>query len=234
MVSSDPKLAPVITIDGPGGAGKGTLARLLARELGFHFLDSGALYRVLALAADNHGIAVEDNTALGVLAEHMDVQFKVNDVQFSPEIILEGEVVTQAIRQEYVGQLASKVAANPTVRQALLSRQQSFREPPGLVADGRDMGTVVFKDAVLKVFLTASVQERAQRRYKQLKDDGSDVSLARLEEAIYARDVQDMNREVAPLKAAEDALLVDSTHLSIDGVFQQVLNIARQRLAVLK
>lgn len=234
MLSSDSKTVPVITIDGPGGAGKGTLARLLARELGFHFLDSGALYRVLALAVDNHGIAVDDNAALGVLAEHMDVQFKVNDVQFAPEIILEGEVVTQAIRQEYVGQLASKVAANPTVRQALLSRQYSFREMPGLVADGRDMGTVVFKDAILKVFLTASVQERAQRRYKQLKDDGSDVSLARLEEAIYARDVQDMNREVAPLKPAEDALVIDSTHLSIDGVFQQVLNIARQRLALLK
>lgn len=233
-MSSDPKKAPVITIDGPGGAGKGTLARLLARELGFHFLDSGALYRVLALAADNHGIVLEDDAALGVLAEHMDVQFKVNDAQLAPEIVLEGEVVTQAIRQEYVGQLASKVAANPVVRRALLSRQYSFREAPGLVADGRDMGTVVFQDAILKVFLTASVQERAQRRFKQLKTDDSDVSLARLEEAIYARDMQDMNREVAPLKPADDALVIDSTHLSIEGVFQQVLDIAKQRLALLK
>ena len=231
MVKKEFKAAPVITIDGPGGAGKGTISQLLAKELGFHFLDSGALYRVLALSVDNHGIDLDDEKALGVLAEHMDVQFKATDPESPAEIVLEGEVVTQAIRQEHVGQLASRVAATPVVRSALLARQRSFRENPGLVADGRDMGTVVFTDATLKVFLTASVKERAQRRYMQLKESGNDVSLPRLEEAICARDEQDTNRAIAPLKPAVDALMVDSTNLSIDEVFQRVLDATKQRLS---
>ena len=231
MVKNEFRGAPVITIDGPGGAGKGTISQLLAKELGFHFLDSGALYRVLALSVDNHGIDLDDEKALGVLAEHMDVQFKATDPESPAEIVLEGEVVTQAIRQEHVGQLASRVAATPVVRSALLARQRSFREKPGLVADGRDMGTVVFTDATLKVFLTASVKERAQRRYMQLKESGNDVSLPRLEEAIRARDEQDTNRAIAPLKPAADALMVDSTNLSIDEVFQRVLDATKQHLS---
>ena len=230
MAKKESKIIPVVTIDGPGGAGKGTISQLLAKELGFHLLDSGALYRVLALSVDNHGIGLDDEEALGVLAEHMDVQFSAADPESPAEIVLEGEVVTQAIRQEHVSQLAAKVAAMPLVRSALLTRQRCFREPPGLIADGRDMGTVVFTDATLKVFLTASPEERAQRRYLQLKKSGNDVSLPRLEAAIRARDEQDTNRIIAPLKPADDALILDSTDLSIDQVFKQILDATKQRL----
>lgn len=230
MAKKESKIIPVVTIDGPGGAGKGTISQLLAKELGFHLLDSGALYRVLALSVDNHGIGLDDEEALSVLAEHMDVQFNADDPKSPAEIVLEGEVVTQAIRQEHVGLLASKVAAMPLVRSALLARQRCFKEPPGLIADGRDMGTVVFSDATFKVFLTASPEERAQRRYQQLKKSGNDVSLPRLEAAIRARDEQDTNRTIAPLKPADDALVLDSTELSIDQVFQQILDATKQRL----
>jgi CMP/dCMP kinase len=215
------ELAPVITVDGPGGAGKGTLCQLLAEKLEWHLLDSGAIYRVLALAALHHNVALDDETGLMPLAAHLDVQFPVVDGQI--KTILEGEDVSRSIRTEQVGEAASKVAAFPRVREALLRRQRAFRAKPGLIADGRDMGTVVFPDAQVKIFLDASAEERAQRRLKQLQDKGFDVSFDRLLSEIQARDDRDRNRSVAPLKAADDALVIDSTHLSIAEVLDKVL-----------
>lgn len=209
--------APVITVDGPSGSGKGTLCALLARQLGWNLLDSGALYRLLAFAAGNHGIDLTNEEALKQLAAHLDVQF------IDKRIILEGEEVTEAIRNEQVGAGASMVASLPAVREALLQRQRAFREMPGLVADGRDMGTVVFTDAPLKIFLTASAQERARRRYLQLKAKGDDVNLASLLDEIRARDERDTQRAVAPLKPAADAILLDSTELSIEQVLERIL-----------
>ncbi|WP_312935553.1 (d)CMP kinase, partial [Stutzerimonas nitrititolerans] len=179
---------PVITIDGPSGSGKGTVAALLAGKLGWKFLDSGALYRLLAFAARNHGVDLTNEEALKVLAAHLDVQFDAAVSGHGMRIVLEGEDVTEAIRNEVVGAGASQVAALPVVREALLQRQKAFREAPGLVADGRDMGTVVFPDATLKIFLTASAEERARRRYLQLKAKGDDVNLASLLDEIRARD----------------------------------------------
>lgn len=213
---------PVIAIDGPSGAGKGTIAQLLANKLGFHLLDSGALYRLLALSAKSHGVDTANEEALKVLAEHMDVQFEAYDKGY--RIILEGEEVTNAIRNEEIGRLASQIAVFPGVRGALLSRQRVFREKPGLIADGRDMGTVVFPDATLKIFLTASPQERAKRRFKQLKQKGYSGSLGRLAEDIRARDEQDANRAVAPLVPAEDAVVIDSTELTVEGVFLRIMD----------
>lgn len=215
---------PVITIDGPSGSGKGTVAALLAAKLGWNFLDSGALYRLLAFAARNHGVDLTNEEALKLLAAHLDVQFGASKGGDGMHIVLEGEDVTQAIRNEQVGAGASQVAALPVVREALLQRQMAFREPPGLVADGRDMGTVVFPDAPLKIFLTASAEERARRRYLQLKDKGDDVNLASLLDEIRARDERDTGREVAPLKPADDAVQLDSTHLSIEQVLGQILS----------
>lgn len=209
--------APVITVDGPSGSGKGTLCALLARQLGWNLLDSGALYRLLAFAAGNHGIALTNEEALKQLAAHLDVQF------IDKRIILEGEEVTEAIRNEQVGAGASMVASLPAVREALLQRQRAFQEMPGLVADGRDMGTVVFTDAPLKIFLTASAEERARRRYLQLKAKGDDVNLASLLDEIRARDERDTQRAVAPLKPAADAILLDSTELSIEQVLERIL-----------
>ncbi|MGE8297690.1 MAG: (d)CMP kinase [Pseudomonas sp.] len=209
--------APVITVDGPSGSGKGTLCALLARQLGWNLLDSGALYRLLAFAAGNHGIDLTNEEALKQLAAHLDVQF------IDKRIILEGEEVTEAIRNEQVGAGASMVASLPAVREALLQRQRAFREMPGLVADGRDMGTVVFTDAPLKIFLTASAEERARRRYLQLKAKGDDVNLASLLDEIRARDERDTQRAVAPLKPAADAILLDSTELSIEQVLERIL-----------
>ncbi|UPQ81155.1 (d)CMP kinase [Pseudomonas knackmussii] len=215
---------PVITIDGPSGSGKGTVAALVAAKLGWNFLDSGALYRLLAFAARNHGVDLTNEEALKVLAAHLDVQFGAGKGGQGMQIVLEGEEVTQAIRNEQIGAGASQVAALPVVREALLQRQKAFREPPGLVADGRDMGTVVFPDAPLKIFLTASAEERARRRFLQLKDKGDDVNLASLLDEIRARDERDTQREVAPLKPADDAIQLDSTNLSIEQVLGQILS----------
>jgi len=217
-------LAPVITIDGPSGSGKGTVCSRLARQLGWHLLDSGALYRLLALAAGRHGIALDNEAALQTLAANLDVQFvAAQDGMHGQRILLEGEEVGDELRTEHAGAGASQVAALPAVRSALLQRQRDFRVAPGLVADGRDMGTVVFVDAPLKIFLTASAEERARRRYLQLKDKVSGVNLTSLLEEIRARDERDTQRSVAPLKPASDAILLDSTELSIEQVLERIL-----------
>ena len=214
--------APVITIDGPSGSGKGTVAGILARELGWRLLDSGALYRLLAFNACNHGVDLANEELLKALAAHLDVQFIAAEPGRLQQIILEGEDVSHVIRTETVGAGASKVAALPAVRDALLQRQRAFREAPGLVADGRDMGTVVFPDAPLKIFLTASAEERARRRYLQLKGKDETVSLSSLLDEIRARDERDTQRAVAPLKPAADAIVLDSTTLSIEQVLQRI------------
>ncbi|OLU17295.1 cytidylate kinase [Pseudomonas sp. PA1(2017)] len=224
--------APVITIDGPSGSGKGTVAGLLAKQLGWNLLDSGALYRLLAFCAGNHGVDLANEESLKLLAAHLDVQFLAAGDGKPQRIILEGEEVTDAIRNEQVGAGASQVAALPAVREALLQRQRAFREAPGLVADGRDMGTVVFSDAPLKVFLTASAEERANRRYLQLKAKGDNVNLASLLDEIRARDERDTQRAVAPLKPAADAIQLDSTELSIEQVLERILSeVANRDLA---
>ncbi|TBR45092.1 (d)CMP kinase [Marinomonas agarivorans] len=214
--------APVITIDGPSGAGKGTVSKIIAEKLDWYFLDSGALYRLLALAVSHHGMKMDDAETLKVLAEHLDVQFKQGESK-DTEIILEGEVVTQAIRTEEVGNNASKLAAIPAVREGLLLRQQAFAQEPGLVADGRDMGTVVFPDAEIKVFLTASPEERARRRVEQLKAKGESVNIDELIETIKERDERDANRAISPLVPAVGAIIVDSTTKSIEQVVDMIL-----------
>ncbi|GAC12873.1 (d)CMP kinase [Aliiglaciecola lipolytica] len=224
------QVSPVITIDGPSGAGKGTLSALLAKSLGWNFLDSGAIYRVLAIAAIHHQIEPDDEDALLPLASSLDVSFITSEK--GSKIILEGEDVTYEIRTEEVGSIASKVASLPRIREALLRRQRAFREEPGLVADGRDMGTVVFPNAEAKIFLTASADERAQRRYNQLKDKGHDVNIARLLSDIKARDERDANRSVAPLVPADDALVLDSTHLNVEQVLEKVKEFVGSKLSV--
>lgn len=220
---------PVITIDGPSGAGKGTVARIVAEQLGWHLLDSGAIYRVLAVAAQHHNISVDDEASLLPVAAHLDVQFQICS-EGEGKVILEGEDVSNAIRTEEIGALASKVAAFPRVREALLRRQRAFKVAPGLVADGRDMGTVVFTQAPIKVFLTASAEERAQRRFNQLNEKGFDVKIGRLLDDIRLRDERDQNRKVAPLIAAEGALIIDSTELSIDEVVSKILSFSNEKL----
>ncbi|MEE3636780.1 (d)CMP kinase [Pseudomonas sp. FFUP_PS_473] len=216
--------APVIAIDGPSGSGKGTVAGLLSKRLGWNLLDSGALYRLLAYAAGNHGVDLTNEELLKALAAHLDVQFIAASDGQPQRIILEGDDVSDVIRNETVGANASKVASLPAVRDALLQRQRAFQESPGLVADGRDMGTVVFPDAPLKIFLTASAEERARRRYLQLKAKGDDVSLSSLLDEIRARDERDTQRAVAPLKPAPDAIQLDSTELSIEQVLERIMS----------
>jgi len=222
--------APVITIDGPGGAGKGTIARLLAQKLGWNLLDSGVLYRVTALAADKQGVALDDATGLHMIARGLDVHFSAT-ADSEMRIWLANEDVTDAIRSEQCGNAASQVAVVPAVRAALLQRQREFRRPPGLVADGRDMGSVVFPDAEVKIFLTASVEERAQRRYKQLREKGIDANLLKLAEQIKERDARDTGRSAAPLQAAPDAYRLDTTGLNIDEVLQRILSIVHESIA---
>ena len=217
-------LPVVITIDGPSGSGKGTVAGMLATKLQWQLLDSGALYRVLALAADKHAVPLDHEDALEVLAVGLDVEFVVDVESNSQRILLENQDVTDQIRNETVGAHASQIAALPGVRAGLLRRQQEFRQAPGLIADGRDMGTVVFADAPLKVFLTASAEERARRRYLQLKDKGETVTLTSLLEEIRARDERDTNRSIAPLKPADDAIILDSTTMTIEQVLERILS----------
>ncbi len=210
-------MTPVITIDGPSGSGKGTISQLVAERLGWHLLDSGAIYRVLGLAADRAGITAQQPAELAALARSLELSFQ------GGRVLLGDEDVSQLIRTETAGNAASKVAALPQVRTALLDWQRAYAKVPGLVADGRDMGTVVFPDAAVKIFLTASAQERALRRYKQLKGKGLDANLARLVAEIQERDDRDQNRSVAPLKAPAAALEIESTSLSIEEVLKRVL-----------
>ncbi|NOI02125.1 (d)CMP kinase [Vibrio kanaloae] len=224
-----PSQSPVITVDGPSGAGKGTLCMLLADKLGFHLLDSGAIYRVLALAAIHHGVDTESEEALVPLATHLDVQFIAEGDLV--KVILEGEDVSGELRKEETGMAASKVAALPRVREALLRRQRAFSSAPGLVADGRDMGTVVFPEAEAKIFLDASAEERASRRLKQLQQKGLDVKFDDLLSEIQVRDDRDRNRPVAPLRPAEDALVLDSTSMNIEQVVEKALHYIESKLA---
>ncbi len=219
---------PVITIDGPSGSGKGTVSRRVADSLGWHLLDSGALYRLVALAAGQGGVDLADEAALARVARDMRVKF-ATDGSGGEQVLLEGSDVTAQLRSEKAGNAASRVAAVPAVRQALLERQQQFAEPPGLVADGRDMGTVIFRRAQLKIFLTAAPEERALRRYKQLKDKGLDVSLAALSREVAERDARDAGRKVAPLAAAGDAIILDSTGIDAEEVVCRILRLARER-----
>jgi cytidylate kinase len=217
---------PVITIDGPSGSGKGTVSRAVAKALGWSLLDSGALYRLVALGGRRASISLDDGAALGQLAGRFNIRFDSNES--GEELVwLDGQDVTRAIRTEEAGSDASKVAALPVVRAALLDRQRRFAVPPGLVADGRDMGTVVFPHADLKIFLTASPAERALRRYKQLKEKGVAANLAALSLEIAERDRRDSTRTASPLVASADAAMLDTTGMSVDGVIGRVLELAR-------
>jgi cytidylate kinase len=211
---------PVITVDGPGGSGKGTIAMRLAEQLGWHFLDSGALYRLVAVAAMDRNVSVDDEEALGKVARSLDVNFGISEEGMV--VLLDGNYITGRLRSESVSIFASRIAAFPLVRSALVVRQRAFRKLPGLVADGRDMGTVIFPDAKLKIFLTASAEARAERRYKQLKEKGESVNLTRLFQDIKLRDERDSTRAVSPLRPAEDAHVIDSTELSINEVLQEI------------
>lgn len=215
---------PVITIDGPSGTGKGTLAHRLAQHLKWHLLDSGAIYRVLAFAALVQEVDLEDEDRLAEFAPHLDVQFN-SDNPMSPKILLDNQDVTEEIRNETAGDAASRIAQYPMVRQSVLAWQRAFRTPPGLIADGRDMGTVVFPDAELKIYLDAGPEIRAQRRYKELLDRGINVSLDAVFSELKMRDQRDTSRLTAPLKPAEDAVIIDTTDLDRDAVFEHVLSL---------
>jgi len=219
---------PVLAVDGPSGSGKGTVCRLLAQRLGWRLLDSGALYRLAALAGQQAGLAQDDQGGHARLARLLDIRFE-SEAGGAERILLAGEVVTDLVRSETAGMGASRVAAWPALRAALLDRQRDFARPPGLVADGRDMGTVVFPGAPLKIFLTASAEERARRRYNQLKDKDSGVSLAALSREVEARDRQDATRAVSPLRPAEDAITIDSTRLTAAEVVERIWQFGSER-----
>lgn len=221
---------PIITVDGPSGSGKGTLCARLAHYFSWHFLDSGALYRLVGLAAWQRCIDFADHQALSQLAEQLDVQFIAQPLQV--QVVLEQQDVTQQIRTEAVAGYASCVAAIQPVRDALLKRQRDFAQQPGLIADGRDMGTVIFPQAVLKIFLTASAQARAQRRVQQLQQAGQPMDYEQVLQDIQARDHRDMNRHSSPLKPAADAYLIDSTALSAEAVFWRIVGYAKERSLV--
>ncbi|MGB5445732.1 MAG: (d)CMP kinase [Psychromonas sp.] len=215
-------------MDGPSGSGKGTVCHILAQKLQWHLLDSGALYRILAFAALQKKVSLDDQKSLADLALNLDVAFQSNGA--GVDTLLSGENVGDKLRTEVVGQAASQVASLPVVRDALLARQKAFNKAPGLIADGRDMGTVVFPDAAVKIFLDASAEERAARRFNQLQSKGFSVSIAQILSEIKERDFRDRNRPVAPLKPAEDALVIDSTSLTIDEVVNQVLELIKLKL----
>ena len=224
-------LIPVITIDGPSGSGKGTVTHRTAQALGFHILDSGALYRIIGLAASRRGLRLDDEASIATLVPTLEIRFAGSDRADDPlDVFLDGSNVSAAIRTDEAGVHASRVAPMASVRSELHAVQHGFRRSPGLVADGRDMGTVVFPDAPLKVFLTASAEARAERRHKQLKDKGLSVNLAALLQSIQERDERDRNREVAPLRPASDAVIIDSTDIPVEDVVAEVLALAHRRL----
>ena len=218
---------PVITIDGPSGTGKGTIARLLAERLGWHLLDSGALYRLLAVAATDRAIPLDDEPRLAALAPAMNIRFEVG-AGGGERIVLDGREVTDRVRAEDTGSAASRVAVLGAVREALVQRQRDFRQAPGLVADGRDMGTAIFPDAGVKIYLTASAEARAERRHKQLNGKENGASLTALFREICARDERDASRKASPLRPADDAVVIDTTELDIDQVMERVFELVRE------
>jgi cytidylate kinase len=222
---------PIITIDGPVGSGKGSLAVMLASQLGFNLLDSGALYRVLALAIIKHDIDIANQAAIENIAINLDIRFDRNKIGQPAAVILEGVDVSNEIRTEACGSLASKISGYVAVRSALMGRQRAFLTSPGLVADGRDMGTIVFPDADIKIYLTASQEVRAQRRFKQLQPQNPNLNFTDLLAEIKSRDQRDINRPIAPLKPADDAIVIDSSDMSIDLVFSKMLAIAKKKLS---
>jgi len=215
----------VLTIDGPSGVGKGTVARIVAQTKGWHLLDSGAIYRAFALAVDARGVDITDEPQLEKIAQELDLKFKTQEGNELVSVFLDGKDVSKVLRTEQTGEMASKIASIGVVRSALLARQQGFATAPGLVADGRDMGTTVFPNAKFKVYLTASAQERANRRLKQLQNQGSEGIISQILAEVEARDERDSSRKHSPLKPAEDALVIDTTNLSIDEVITQVMNL---------
>ena len=225
-MSDAPAPSPVLAIDGPGGAGKGTVSLRVARQLGWHYLDSGALYRLVAVAAARDGVDLDDGDALARAAVHLKIEFRLADAL---QVWLDGADVTTAIREEPTARAASRVAMHAPLRTALLPLQRAFARPPGLVAEGRDMGTVVFPDAVLKIFLTASAEQRAQRRWLQLSQAGVDASLSAILDDLRRRDAQDASRAAAPLRPADDAVLVDSSSLTVEEVCARIVGHVEER-----